>query len=92
MDDADADVGGPEAYGAKTQARETLRKLDELGPRLTDATDRGWAQLHTGQSHATLGDNDKACAAFKRAQALSDKSPALKSSADRWLQTLNCAK
>jgi serine/threonine protein kinase len=92
MDDADADIGGTDNNAKRSSARELLRKLDDLSPKLVSPTDQGWALLYTGTSQATMGDNDKACSSIKRARSLADKSAALRNSADRWQETLNCGK
>jgi len=54
-------------------------------------TDRGNAYLYMGMSQATLGENDKACDAVKRAASFAAQSPALRRSVNEWLQLLKCA-
>jgi len=91
MDEADADVGAGDNTGTRAKARETIRKLEQLTPRLRALTDRGNAYLYMGMSQATLGENDKACDAVKRAASFAAQSPALRRSVNEWLQLLKCA-
>lgn len=92
MDAADADVGASDEESRRSKARETIRKLEALGPRLADATDRGNALLYAGMSHATLGENQKACASVKRAQSFAGQSQALRNNIDQWQELLSCPK
>ncbi len=92
MRDADADIGTDESNAKRARARDIIQKLETLSPKLANATDQGWALFTIGTSQATLGENDKACAAIKRAISLSEQSRVLRSNGEQWQQTLNCAK
>ncbi|MDQ6611427.1 MAG: hypothetical protein M3Y64_03260, partial [Gemmatimonadota bacterium] len=90
MRDADSDIGTNDSNEKRAKARDIIRKLNLLSPKLSMAADQGWAAFYIGTSHATLGENDKACAAIKRAYSLSGQSPMLRSNSEQWTQTLSC--
>ena len=92
LQESDADAGSDNTNAKRAKAREFIQKLDALTPRLNSATDKGWAAFYIGTSQATLGDNAKACVAFKRAFSLSDQSPALRTQSEDFQQRLNCNK
>ena len=92
MRDADADIGTDESNSKRARARDFIQKLETLSPKLTNAADQGWALLYIGMSQATLGENDKACVAIKRAISLSEQSRRLRANSEQWQQTLNCGK
>lgn len=89
MDEADADIGA-QGEAARTKAREAIRKLEQLLPKLSASKDRGNAHFYIGQSHATLGENDKACESLRRAAPLATQSPALNDGVEKLRDLLNC--
>ena len=93
MQSADSADGTDESNVKRAKVREIIRRLDELSPKLTSGTDRGWAAFYIGTSQATLGDNDKACAAIKQAFSLSGQSPVLRKNSEHWQhEILNCSR
>lgn len=74
--------------GTATVSRITISKIAALLPDLRVAADRAYAQLYLGMSHATLKDQDEACAAFERAGSLGSAS--VKKDSDDWRLTLRC--
>ena len=87
MDLADGELAGNDS-GA---VRGIIRKLELLAPKLTTATDQGNAHLYTAMSHATLGENTKACVSLNRAEPLAVQSKALRENVQQWHQQLRCS-
>jgi len=75
MSEADSD-------GSPKKARETIIQLDVLRGRLRNPADQAWAEIYLGLAHLTLGDKEKACAAFERGGSLAGTSKAAKSASE----------
>jgi len=76
--------------GSPRKARETVILIDVLMGRLRNQTEQGWAQNYLGKAHLSLGDKDKACAAFERARALSAESKTLRDDSDEFRLAAGC--
>jgi eukaryotic-like serine/threonine-protein kinase len=84
MDDFDRD-------DSPRKARETVILIDVLMGRLRNQTEQGWAHNYLGKAHLSLGDKDKACAAFDRAKALATESKRLREDSDEFRLVAACA-
>jgi len=87
MDVADAELDRKDNSDA---IRGIMRKLELLAPRLTAAKDQGNVHFYMAMSHATLGDNTKACASLNQAEPLAVQSKALRDNVQQWHQSLRC--
>lgn len=92
MDIADVQLNGKDSVAVHGRAREIIRKLETIAPKLAGPTDQGNAHLYMAMSYATLGEQAKACGALTLAEPLTGESRALRSNVEQWSQILKCGR